>query len=111
MPRLSVRVEHFKPLRSGSLRGFLDVTIPEWGLQVREITAHESYGKRWIGLPARPRIDCHGHVHRDGRGKVLYTCVLQFVDRDASAAFSAQVIAALDETYPHAFSENNSAST
>src|SRR5262249_49568266 len=109
MSKLSVRVEAFKPLRSNSLFGFVDVVIPEMHLRIREATVHESHGKRWIGLPARAQIDRDGQVRRDERGKPAYAAILQFTDRATGDAFSARAIAALLENFPNAFNDEAAA--
>jgi hypothetical protein len=104
MATLSVRVEAFKPLRSDTLFGFADLVIPEARLRIRDASVHESHGKRWVALPAKPQVDRDGVVRRDDRGKILYVSILQFTDRCASDPFSAQAIAALVAAYPNAFS-------
>jgi hypothetical protein len=109
MPILSVRVEAFKPLRSNTLFGFADLVIPEMRLCIRDTSVHESHGKRWVGLPAKPQIDRDGVVRRDERGKILYAAVLQFTDRVAGDAFSARSIEALLADYPHVFTDRETA--
>jgi hypothetical protein len=109
MPKLSVRIEHFKPLRSNTLYGFADFVLPEVHLRVREATVHQLGSSRWIGLPARPQIDRDGVARRDERGKILYAAVLQFTDRIAADAFAARSIEALLAEYPHAFSNMDEA--
>jgi hypothetical protein len=104
-PKISVRVEAFKPLRSNTLFGFADLVIPELCLRVRDATVHQMNGRRWVGLPAKPQINRDGVVRRDARGKILYAAVLQFIDRTAADAFSARVIGALLAEYPHAFAD------
>jgi hypothetical protein len=108
--KLSVRVESFKPLRSHSLIGFADLLIPELRLRIKEASVHQSHGKRWIGLPAKPQIDREGRVRHDDRGKTLYTNVLQFTDKTTSDAFSERTIEALVEAFPRAFDELETAS-
>jgi hypothetical protein len=103
--KLTVRVEAFKPRRSHSLYGLADLVIPELRLRVREATVHQSHGRRWIGLPAKPQIDREGRVRHDERGKPAYVSILQFTDRDTGDAFSARAIAALIEAFPRAFDE------
>jgi len=107
--KLTVQVEAFKPLRSNTLFGFCTFVIPEVRLRVIDATVHQSHGRRWIGLPAKPQIDRDGHVRRDDRGKVLYTPVVLFTDRATSDAFGARAIAALLEDYPDAFDEEAAA--
>jgi hypothetical protein len=105
MSKLTIRIESFKPLRSNSLYGFADFVIPELHLRIRETPVHESHGRRWVGLPAKPQVTREGTVRRDDRGKAAYAAVLQFTDRATSDAFSERAIAALLEVYPDAFAE------
>jgi hypothetical protein len=103
MTKLSIRVLAFKPLRSNTLFGFVDLVIPDISLEIYEATVHQSGGRRWIGLPAKPQIDRDGRVRRDDRGKVLYTPVLRLCDNIVRDAFSERVIEALIAGFPHAF--------
>jgi hypothetical protein len=84
--------------------------IPEMRFRIKEASVHQSHGRRWIGLPAKPQIDREGRVRHDDRGKTLYTSVLQFTDKTTSDAFSERAIAALLESFPHAFDELETAS-
>ena len=63
--KLSVRVENFTRRRSNTLFGFVDLVIPELRLRIREVTVHESHGRRWIGLPGKPQVDRDGAARRD----------------------------------------------
>jgi hypothetical protein len=107
--KLSVRVENFTRRRSNTLYGFADVLIPQLHLRIRELTVHESHGRRWVGLPGRPQIDRDGAARRDDRGKVAYRPVLEFIDRETGDAFSARALEALLERYPRAFDEGGAA--
>ena len=106
--KLSVRVKGFKPWRQNTLHGFVDLIVPEMHMQILGATAHESHGKRWIGLPSKPRLGPDGCAERDERGKILYMPVLQFDDRKTSDAFSPQAIEALLAAHPHAFDPETS---
>ena len=66
--KLTVQVEAFKPLRSNKLFAFCTFVMPEVRLRVIDATVHQSQGRRWIGLPAKPQIDRDGQVRRDDRG-------------------------------------------
>jgi len=105
MSKLTVKVENFKPWRSNSLFGFIDIVVPEMRLRIREATVHESHSKRWIGLPAKPQISREGAARRDERGRIAYSAVLQFTDRATGDAFSERAIAALLESFPDAFDD------
>jgi hypothetical protein len=104
--KLTVVIGEFKPMRSNSLYGFVDLVIPELRLRIREATVHASHGRRWIGVPAKPQVGRDGQAKRDDRGKIAYSPVLQFLDRDVGDAFSQRAIAALIEAFPHAFDED-----
>jgi hypothetical protein len=98
--KFSVRIESFRPLRQN---GFVDLLIPEPHFLFRGASVHESYSKRWIGLPGKPQIGREGRVRRDERGKILYTPVIQFTDKATADALSARAIEAPLEAYPRAF--------
>jgi hypothetical protein len=103
MSKLSVRILSFKPLRSNTLVGFVDLVIPDLHLEIYEATVHQSGGRRWVGLPAKAQIDRDGRVRRDERGKVLYSAVLRFNDNLTRDAFSERVVEALIAERPRAF--------
>jgi hypothetical protein len=105
MTRFSIKVETFKPMRTNSRYGFVDIVIPEMRLRIKEATVNVSSGRRWIGLPAKPQIDREGRVITDDRGKRQYVNVLQFADRETSDRFSERVVEALLERFPHAFED------
>jgi hypothetical protein len=108
--KLAVRVVGFKPVRSNTLYGFVDVALPDLHLVIKEATVHESKeGKRWVGLPARPQLNKDGCIICDDRGKKLYIPTIQFDDRATYHAFSARVLDALAVAFPHAFSEPETA--
>jgi hypothetical protein len=103
MSRLSIKVEAFKAVRSNTLFGFADLVIPEMHLRIREATVHESHGRRWVGLPAKPQVTRDGTVHRDDRGKTAYSPVIEFLDKPTRDAFSQRAIEALLEAFPNVF--------
>jgi len=101
----SVKGIDFKKGHKGSLYGFVELFIPEMRLRIFDATVHESHGRRWVNLPARPQVGSDGQVRRDVNGRAAYSVVLQFADRQTSDAFSARVIAALLERDPDAFDD------
>jgi hypothetical protein len=109
MSKVLVIVEGFTPLRSNTLYGFCTVVIPELHLTISDLTVHQKNGARWVGMPGKPQIDRAGNVRRDDRGKVAYSPVMQFTDRETRDAFSARVIAALLEFAPAAFEDEEAA--
>jgi hypothetical protein len=64
---------------------------------------HESHGKRWVGLP-KPQVGRDGVARRDqSTNKILYSPVIEFVDKPTRDAFSARAVAALLENFPNVF--------
>jgi hypothetical protein len=47
------------PLVRNTLRGFCTVTLSPSGIVLHECTLHEMGDKRWISLPAKPRVTLH----------------------------------------------------
>jgi hypothetical protein len=105
--KLSVEVENFRAHRSGSLYGFIDVSIAELRMRFRDCTVHASANgdRKWIGLPSKPQVARDGTVRRDEQGRILYSPVIEIVRRRFREAFSDRVIAALLERFPLAFDE------
>ena len=110
MPKFSLTCTNWRAMRSNSLLGFLDLEVPEMRLRIREATVHESHGKRWVGLPAKPQVTREGTVRRDERGKTAYSPVIEFTDRATRDAFSERAIAALLEKFPRALDDGGHAS-
>ena len=96
-------VETFQPHRSNTLFGFCTIVVVKMHMRIHGVTVHESHGKRWASLPSKPMLDKAGNVLRDERGKVRYSPVLEFTDKETRDRFSTVVIDALLEFAPGAF--------
>jgi hypothetical protein len=107
--KLSIKVDSFTPLKRNTLCGFLTATVAKVGIRLNDMPVHESNGRRWCSLPAKPQLNKDGVALRDGRGKLQYAPTVQFVCREIGDAFSNRVIAALLETHPHAFDDMETA--
>jgi hypothetical protein len=101
--KLTIDVLNFKPLVSGTLRGFVDIRLRELRMIIRDVTVHQRDGKTWAGLPGKPMIDRNGNALRGDDGRIKYTPVLELDDKATRSAFSARVCAALEAHSPHAF--------
>jgi hypothetical protein len=75
-------ISNAKPIRKNSLIGFFDLQMPS-GLIVRGAMLFEKSGKRWVSFPSEK------FVKRDGT--VVYTTIIEFVDRATSDRFQAAV--------------------
>jgi hypothetical protein len=105
--KLSVEVENFRAHRSGSLFGFIDVSIPELRMRFRDCTVHASHNgdRKWIGMPAKPQVNRDGTVRRDEQGKILYSPTIEIVHRRTRERFSERAIEVLLQRFPAVFDE------
>ena len=94
---LQVTLIDWRPLRRNSLLGF--ASVQAGALIIRDITLHTTYGKYWAGLPAKPRLASGGDVMKDERGKILYTPIMEWANKQTADRFSDAVIAAVREDH------------
>ena len=106
---MAIICEKFTPRRSNTLFGFADVLLEQTQLRIHDVAVHEKNGKRWAQPPAKPQINREGVGLRDENGKLKYVRIIEFTSRDASDAFSRNVIAAVLERFPRAFEDNDGA--
>ncbi len=108
--RLHVECLAWRPCVRNTLRGFADFRISEIGLAVRDCPVHEKTVKRWVALPARPRLDKDRNLVSDAQtGKIEYSKVLGFEDRAQADAFRDAAIAALMKREPDALAAQQEA--
>src|SRR5262245_59263379 len=83
-----VSVSNWKPLKSGSLRGFLTVTVRS-GLIIHDCQLLEAGGKRWIRLPA--------HRFQSADGSRKYQPLVEFTSKHAALNFRESVLRAIEK--------------
>ena len=96
----------WKAVPRASLRGFATVRLGR-SLTIKDISVHLSHGKRWASLPSKPVLDGSGNAKRNDAGKVQYTPILEWADRDAANRFGEAVCAAVEHEYPEAFADGS----
>jgi hypothetical protein len=92
----------WRPVRRGSLCGFLVIEVPSLGMALDDIAVHQMNGKRWAALPAHAMIGPDGETIRDERGKVRYAARIRWLNHSIANRFSDRVIALLLEHEPRA---------
>jgi len=50
----------FKAFESKCLRGFADIYVDEWGIEIPGFTLYEKDGQRWVNLPGQEYTDKDG---------------------------------------------------
>lgn len=103
-PAMPVTLMGFKGLARNTLRGFATVRLGR-SLTIKDVSVHVSHGKRWASLPSKPVLDASGNAKRNDAGKVQYTPILEWADREAANRFSEAVCAAVEGEYPEAFAD------
>jgi hypothetical protein len=91
---MKVICRKFLPLERNTLRGFAEISIPDWDLTIRDVAIHLKNASMWAQPPSRPQIR-DGAVVKDQAGKIQYTAVFDFASREARNRFSAGVIEAV----------------
>jgi len=86
----------FKRHHAGTLRGFADLHLPGLRLKLFDCPTHEANGTRWVGLPAKPRLDRDKQLVREANGKPSYATVLQWDDDTVRKRFSAAAVEAVE---------------
>jgi len=49
---MTIECIKFRKFDKGTLKGFADIWVPKWGLELYGITLHEKEGRRWVNFPA-----------------------------------------------------------
>ena len=92
----------WRSVERGSLLGFAKIKIAQWKLTIDDVAVHQSNGKRWAALPARPQLDASRQVVRGDDGKPKYVKTMFFDDRATADRFSAAVVEAVKGHMPKA---------
>lgn len=105
---MPIALLEWRPLIRNSLRGFATVRLGK-SLKIIDVPVHCSYGRRWAQLPSKPQLDKEGVARKDGSGKVQYSPVIAWIDKETADRFSEGVIAAIEREHPNATAENATA--
>lgn len=71
-------------------------------LVMSELPVHNTEGRRWVGMAARPQLNEDGSRRMGANGKQLWQSLTEWKTREAGERFSAAVIAAIEEKHPGA---------
>jgi hypothetical protein len=85
---MNVEVIDFNQRVNNTLRGFITVYLPDFGMEIPGFTLHEKNGSRWIELPSKAVGD-----NQDPR----WEKVVSFYSRKHEKLFKDAVLVALDK--------------
>ena len=84
------------------MRGFCTVHLPS-GLTLHEVSVHTRDGSWWVMPASKPMLSKDGTPLRDPAGKIRYSLIVSFEDRQARGRFNASVLDALRLAQPEIF--------
>lgn len=96
----------WKPVRKGALLGFAGVRLGR-ALIVHDVPVLAGRNGAWASLPSKPQIGSDGTVRRNDAGKIQYSPILEWADKEASRRFSDAVIDALHREFPDALTPDD----
>ena len=97
-------VEEFSAVTKNTLRGFAKVRMPS-GMIFAEVAVHVRDGRAWASPPSKPVLTRDGQHMRGSDGKLLWTQLIIFANRELRDRWSDAVLAALRQSHPHALDE------
>jgi hypothetical protein len=99
-----LKVIDFRRVTKNTLRGFATVEMPE-GLEIKDVSVHESNGKRFALLPSKAWVEPDGTVKRNNEGRIIWLPVLSFKNDRLRHAFSDRVVEGVLAILPSAFGD------
>jgi hypothetical protein len=100
---LRMRLDDFKIMTRNTLRGFATITIEPMGLTIEDVHVHQAAGGTCYALlPSKPQVRSDGTVIRRDDGRVAYSPVLRFANRESGDRFSIAVIQLIQRRFPEA---------
>jgi hypothetical protein len=105
MANLPILISDWKPRQSDTLRGFLTAHLPS-GMILHEVSIHTRNGSWWASPSSKPMLSRDGTALRDDAGKVRYSPVVSFADKQTRDRLSQAVVEALRRTHPDVFAED-----
>jgi len=86
----------WKPFERNTLKGFADLWLRAPRLNIHGCAVHEKNGKRWVQLPAKPKLDQNRELVKDQTGRIQYCPVMEFDSREVADRFSEAALKAID---------------
>jgi hypothetical protein len=101
----AITISDWKPRQSGTLRGFCTAHLPS-GMSLHEVSVHTRNGSWWASPASKPMLSREGTALRDESGKVRYSPIVSFTDKQARDRLSQAVVDALRLVHPEVFAED-----
>ena len=92
---MPVELLEFKLVRKGAAIGVARVRLGR-ALILHDVMVLSSNGKVWANAPGKPLVGKDGLVLKNDQGKVRYSPIVEWKDKESRERFSAAVIAAVE---------------
>src|SRR4051812_30083032 len=92
-------IESFTPMARNSLLGFATVQAPS-GMVFHDVAVHRQNDSLWVSPASKPMLDRNGVQMKDANGKLRWTPIVSFKDKQARDRWSRAVIGALKSQHP-----------
>jgi hypothetical protein len=97
-----ILISDWKPWQAGTLRGFCTAHLPS-GMILHEVGIHTRSGSWWASPASKPMLSKDGTALRDDAGKVRYSPIVSFTDKQTRDRLSRSVVEALRRAHPEVF--------
>jgi len=79
----------YKAMEKGALQGFATIYVPQWDLEIFNISVFSKNSQKWVGMPSRQTVD--------ESGAKSYFPYLRFRDKKNLDGFGKKVIQAIEK--------------
>jgi hypothetical protein len=86
---VKMEINNYISINKGALKAKFDVTIPQWGLNIRQCTYFDNGKKRWINLPTREYQD-------EKTGEKKHFMLVRFMSQELQDKFSNACLEKID---------------
>lgn len=82
-----IKIINYKPINKNTLVGFVDISIPQFGLEIYGCTHFKKGSQEWVSFPQKE--------YTDKEGVKKYLSIVRFKDRNESDKFSKEALQAI----------------
>jgi hypothetical protein len=98
----AVTITDWKARQAATLRGFCTAHLPS-GMVLHEVSIHTRNGSWWASPASKPMLAKDGTALRDTDGKIRYSPIVSFTDKQTRDRLSHAVVDALRRAHPEVF--------
>lgn len=85
---MRIEARNFKAFSKNTLKGFVDIVLPDAGIVILQCSWHEKNGSEWISAPGKPFTDRN-------TGETRYANIVEWTGPDAKREFQEAAVKAI----------------